>query len=94
MMMIFINQCPYLCISYSANETNLNNNQHENLDIVAFQSFNKLMIQSTITKPTPSLRPSTNLSWGHIYMSNMYTSHRNFSITPEEMFQVQLMLIQ
>ena len=93
-MIIFINKCPDFCISSSTAETNISTNQQENLETIALQPVNQLIMTSAIAKYAPFPRPSTNLQGKQIYISDLYTDHRIFSITPENKFQYQWTLIQ
>ena len=68
-----------LCISSSAAESNLNENQQENIDIVGLQQVNQLMLTSAITKTAPLTDYFTYLCGKQIRMYNLYTSHRQFA---------------
>ena len=55
---------------------------------------NQFKQTSLNTQPAPFLWPSTNLRRNRIHMSSLDTCHRQFSITPEDKFQDQWILIQ
>ena len=50
--------------------------------------------QMKLQKPAPSSQPPTSLWRKQIHMSGLNTSNWKFSITPNDMFQYQWMLIQ
>ena len=69
-------------------------NCHQNFETIDLHPSNQLMMKSSITKPEPSIGPSTNL-WGKkIQISDLDTAHRQFEITTKDKFQDQWMLIQ
>ena len=70
-------------------QKNINNNKRENLDVIELDLVNNLMMTSAITQPSPSPQYCTNLLEKKICMSDLYTSHRQFVITPEERFWYQ-----
>ena len=75
-------QCP---ASYTS-KTNLNNNQHEEIEVIDLDRLNKLIMTSANTQPEPYPLASTNLLGNQIHMSNLDTEHRQYSITPDEKF--------
>ena len=61
--------------------------QTGNLGIISLQTVNQLTMINEITQPVPSPGNSTSLLGKQIRMSDLYTVHRLFSITPENKFQ-------
>ena len=70
------------------------NNQLEELGMIDLNPINQLMTTSEITQLAPSTQPSTNLRGKQRCMSDLYTSYRKVSNTPQYKFQDQLMPIQ
>ena len=68
-------------------ETNVNNNQQEELGMIDLKPVNILMMKIEIIQPIPSPRPSTNLLWKQSCMSDFNMDHRQFANTPENKFQ-------
>ena len=57
--------------------------------MIGLKPVNQFIMTITIAQPLSPPQPSTNL-WGEkIRMSNLYMSHRQFTITPKEKFQGQ-----
>ena len=61
--------------------------------MVDLKPVNELIMTSVATQPEPFPQHSTNLQGEQIHVSVLYKAHRKFVITPEEMYQYQLMLM-
>ena len=70
-------------------ETSLNNNNQENIEVNALQSVNILIMTIVITQLAPLPQPSSSLRDKKICMYSLDTSRRQFSITPKNEYQDQ-----